>query len=795
LAMVLVVGLAGTCLAGAMYRNDSGAVARAVRIEFSEPAEITSMWPSFPQRDPQGPAAVIVLSGGEVAVGGWFSFTWRPDTARLVRIEWFASPPSSARPNLGFSDPKARPEVHGELLNPAFFAHPAYVMQGVSDRDKVFALPLHGVPELAFYPVLGDLPVSSLTWTFEVSHPEGIGTAIEDGMLYIWGHNPEWQGYGEVALHVSAPDGRKSWVAIPVVVFCGDRTLVNPQGKKDYFVPWGVILDINRILSTEEHMRQYNKPDLGLLDRTLRFSRWRPMEFRRDVDLASMWMNELVFPPWGQRTQLALVDVYLAELLGVGTDGVRMWNEYYIESREATDIRALYDLGASAGPTKRDHEEAYIVNEAHRLGMSVMVGVVVSVGSHGGEWTELYSASPRPLGEFLHNLSQLTLERLVFWAQLGVETVDLFPAVSSIHQYRNTAQQASALNQGIEDLAKMARRIYPGPLFHGTHHKPDFFPGQSSLRAPFWDSFDVIGLSGWALDPLADVARPSLAQMVLGWQDLIGQVFQPFQRYHNKPFLMWENGVVAVEGCAVHGLVCPLTDTYDPTKPSVGDMALYYHSHAIAFRQMEGYFGPGWYSYPVSPWYAGGRRETHTSTFRLKAEDVVQQIFLGYTRPQVIVIDGSFKDWEGGYVVIRDPQGDNRGPDDIVGVSYTQDETYLFFMVEYVSPPTDPANLDLLFDITGNRFPDLTLRLSNQHSRDRDWTSGGSLFTEGSATWTAVGVSDNIDSGNRIEIRLAKRFLEPYLRGPLLHVKVAHLSSEWRMHDETQWFPIRVESQ
>ncbi|MEW6217125.1 MAG: hypothetical protein AB1543_05535, partial [Candidatus Bipolaricaulota bacterium] len=67
---VLVAGLAGTCLAGAMYRNDSGAVARAIRIEFSEPAEITSMWPSFPQHDPQGPTTVVVLSGGELAAGG-----------------------------------------------------------------------------------------------------------------------------------------------------------------------------------------------------------------------------------------------------------------------------------------------------------------------------------------------------------------------------------------------------------------------------------------------------------------------------------------------------------------------------------------------------------------------------------------------------------------------------------------------------------------------------------------------------------------------------------------------------
>lgn len=87
---VLIVGVSAPCVAGARYRNDSGAVARAVRIEFSEPAEITSTYPSFPERDPQGPSKVIVLSGGEVPAGGWLSFSWRPETARVMKIEWLA---------------------------------------------------------------------------------------------------------------------------------------------------------------------------------------------------------------------------------------------------------------------------------------------------------------------------------------------------------------------------------------------------------------------------------------------------------------------------------------------------------------------------------------------------------------------------------------------------------------------------------------------------------------------------------------------------------------------------------
>ena len=103
-SLVAVFVTAATCLAGAMYRNDSGAVARAVRIEFSEPAEITSMWPSFPQRDPQGPATVIVLSGGEVPAGGWFSFTWRPQSAGIVQIGWHQSASTAGSPEAAHED-------------------------------------------------------------------------------------------------------------------------------------------------------------------------------------------------------------------------------------------------------------------------------------------------------------------------------------------------------------------------------------------------------------------------------------------------------------------------------------------------------------------------------------------------------------------------------------------------------------------------------------------------------------------------------------------------------------------
>jgi len=787
LAVALAVGLAGTVLAGAMYRNDSGAVARAVRIEFSEPAEITSMWPSFPQRDPQGPATVIVLSGGEVPAGGWFSFTWRPDAARVVKIEWFASPPSSARPNLGFSDPKAKPEVHGELLNPAFFAHPAYVMQGLSERDRIFALPLRGVPELAFYPVLGDLPASSLTWTFVLSYPEGIGAAIEDGTLYIWGSSAEWQGYGEVELHVSAPDGRSGYVAIPVTVFCTDRTLVNPLGKKDYFVPWGMILDINRVLSVEDHMRQYNKPDLGLLDRTLRFSRWRPMEYRKDVDLETFWDNELSSGgEWSQHSQFALVDVLFMDLLHLGFNGVRFSNQYFIANRTSPVILPIYHLSHLPGVTKQPDEEAYLVCEAHRLGLSVLAGNYVAVGN-SQEWGEIFESCPTPRDVFYDNYMAINRSSLVRWTALGVDAVDTCVQLSTICYSRYSEAEARQISGAISRIAADARQHYPGPLYHDTGIGLDFFPGTPALQAPFWTEFDILGISAWGVD-LTGSPTDELDLLVSGWRRVIRSIIEPFVARFDRPVLLKDASCFSVTGCANYGFMCAVTPFFDPRAFSRTATEDYFRAVHMAFREVEGFYGPGWARYTLSR-YQGGIHSP-SAEFRLKIDDVLQEMHLGRVSPRVVQIDGIYDDWRSEYLVGEDPKGDAAGPFDILRFWATHDPEYLYLRVDYAVLPDTPSILDIDLDVDGDGRPDLRLPLNNIWTPYNDW-GGHQAIRLPHPPYTQLGIVDCINSGNSLECRTAKRFLQPFTAGPSLWVRLRHYDmSSQQLSDETRWYRV-----
>lgn len=172
------------------------------------------------------------------------------------------------------------------VINLYYFQHPAHVMQGAADLGAVYALPLRGIPELRTGYVAEDPDGGQLTWDVTTSNPS-IGAGFQDEILHIWGTDPGWSGQGNVTLTVTNENALTDSVAIPVTVFRDDKTLINAEGKRDYLVPWSPQLDINRILSVEEHMRTYKK-DEGQLDRSIHWSRWKRMEYRQDVDFITL---------------------------------------------------------------------------------------------------------------------------------------------------------------------------------------------------------------------------------------------------------------------------------------------------------------------------------------------------------------------------------------------------------------------------------------------------------------------------------------------------------------------------
>jgi hypothetical protein len=772
LLVSLIVG------AGEVITNDTGEDATGLRVSFSTPVLITAFGDILTSVDPQMLAFGFVFSGGTVEPWESHWFNYAPTTARVMETEWLASIPTAPQ-GLPLEQLSPRPLVTGALLNPEFFTHPAYVIQGTSDRDSVCAMPLDGIEELSLYPIIGGVDPESVAWSLDVSDSDGIGAGIEDGILYIWGNDPAWAGYGEVILQATLGDAVSS-VAIPVTVFREDKTLINAEGRKDYFVPWSPELDINRILSVEEHMQTYNK-DEGDLDRSIQWSMWRRMEFEKAVELATFWENEKSSNGvWPRASQFILVDVLLRDLQYLGVKSISFFNEYYIESGEDPNIVPLHYQNLP-GPTKDPEEEAYIINEAHRLGIAVTTGNFVSIGNEG-EWAELFYASPHPLSTFFSNFVTLNDTSIRHWTSLGVDCIEPSPVLASMNKFDNTEAEALVIDDSIARIADRARELYPGPLFHGSGYGVELFPGEPLATAPFHQHFDIIGMGGWNLPQLTRYSSSTLAQLISGWQSLEREVLLPFQEKWNKPLLLWEVGCPSVRGCSNYGAVCIQLPFYETADQSVEDMSDFFRSNVLALTDTEGFYGTRWSWFPLSRYDTGAVKDRGMN-FRGKIEDAIQEAFLGQVVPREIEIDGCIEDWDLIGSLGSDATGDSLGPNDLINIRFTSDRDYLYFLIEYAAAPSGYLSLQL--DLTGDSVHDVGVLLANTED---DWWWNEMIYP--ATNGPIVGFADAMNADNAVEVRVPIPFLAPLQTGERILLKVTHSSGTWRLEDQTEWFSL-----
>lgn len=123
-----------------------------------------------------------------------------------------------------------------------------------------------------------------------------------------------------------------------------------------------------------------------------------------------------------------------------------------------------------------------------------------------------------------------------------------------------------------------------------------------------------------------------------------------------------------------------------------------------------------------------------------------------------ISIDGAFGDW-GAITSITDPSGDGSGVD-FTGLSATDDQNYLYLLLQYQGN-ADPAKTVLLFnsDRRGNTGDPAAVG-GGFHGADYKWEAGN-FYKYQDGDWAeSPGTVVMKFSGNRLELRIAKRDLE-----------------------------------
>jgi len=664
-------------------------------------------------------------------------------------------------------------------INGYYFKQPAYVMQGVGDTNAIYALPLKGIPELGTGNVSEDPDGGELTWSVTTSDP-GIGAEFQDEGLCIWGADADWSGYGEATLMVTDAEGMSDSITIPVTVFRDDKTLINAEGKKDYFVPWSPQLDVNRILSVEEHMRKYNK-DEGNLDRTIQWSRWRQMEYLKDATFSTFWPLDLNEPGafWPLEAQYALVDVLLFELRDVGFDTVRIKDPYYTFGSTATEFHPVYD-NFNAGVSKRPEESQYVIDEAHRLGMKVVMSnwIGIDTRSTDGVYIETWQATPDPVDSYWRNYQTLMMTSMQVWQNLGVDIAAIADSLELVRP-RTSANMAKT-SDWFEEIARSARQYYEGPLTCFTSCQ--WLPGEYIDEAPFWSAIDVLAPAiNDDYKPHVQSFDPTLEELIVAWNRLIRNYFQPFQQRYNKPFLAYHAGCLPIDGGAMWGVQLP---GHYPARMSIQYVDLqeqrdWYESVLESFSEMEGFFGLGTFWYDFTHWMLGGVNDINMTPRLKPAEAFLSESFGGVAAERMIMLDGDLSDWDGIGVSIEDPAGDNRfHGDDLIRVQGFQDDAYLYCAIQYTALPA--GGLTVWLDTGGDNNWDFSIGIGPIQGTEEAWMGNvGDKDLPG----RAVGVADVASRENCLEVRLHRRYIYGY-SGPI-SIRVTDANAAWTGDDDS----------
>jgi hypothetical protein len=522
------------------------------------------------------------------------------------------------------------PVVTGDLLNPLYFAHGACVMQGVEDRDKVFTMPLLGIPELSFTPTVEDIDPADVTWGIQMTSPVGVGAEISDGVLYIWGDNPSWSGHGEVVLTGVTSDGRSGSVALPVAVFRTDKTLVNPDGKKDYFVPWSPQLDINRILSVEEHMRVYGKADDSLLDRSVRFSPWRQVLEMHDISVSGDWPSSSGLSRQGIWMR---VDETYAELRRIGCDTVNLWRGYSMPAPDSPIPVENLEEWFPGGPSLTEEEALYVINEAHLQGLQVILSPNVAEAAHQYRYFE-----PPVLTRWFAEYARLIHANARLAQRTGVEIMEMANnLVTDAFRWPVYANRFSLWNGWMGQILQDLRAAYDGPVSHCASR---YHVDEEVSHLALYGAVDFLNLNG-GFGQLATTLDPTLAEVETNLRSQQRAYYSMYAEF-GKPMIAYEVAMTSYDGSLRDWDTtgwAPEGASYDPTEQALLFEAWF--STRRAFPSIYSYGLFCWGFWPAS----GGYGEVGHSARLKPAEAAIAAEFSNPEPPGGISIDGTLDDW------------------------------------------------------------------------------------------------------------------------------------------------------
>lgn len=218
----------------------------------------------------------------------------------------------------------------------------------------------------------------------------------------------------------------------------------------------------------------------------------------------------------------------LRQLAATGANSVTFTFMWFMPDPHSSTIRRTQQ-------TATDGSLIWAINEAHSLGLSVLLNPHVEVES--GEWRALID--PADPNAWFANYAAL----INYYADLaraqGVAGLCVGAELISMSTNRAYEAQWRALIAG-------ARQRFGGALTYSANWGSGIY--EEFGRVPFWDALDYLGISAYF--PVSDTNSPTVAQMVQRWNEWRAIKIEPFQQQWNKPVVFTEVGYRSVDGAA-----------------------------------------------------------------------------------------------------------------------------------------------------------------------------------------------------------------------------------------------------
>lgn len=290
-------------------------------------------------------------------------------------------------------------------------------------------------------------------------------------------------------------------------------------------------------------------------------------EMQKGFSYATWWPGNYSTPD---------ADLALARLADTGVTWVSVIVTQYQDNVNTTAI------GPTEG-TPTDADVVHVIDEAHRLGLKVMLKPHVDLWNdpahwrgeiglnfNAAQWTNWF-ASYRT---FINHYADLADAHGVEQFAVGVE---LSGTEAQAAQWRTT-------------IAGVRAR-FNGPITYAANHSGD----ETSLT--WWDAVDLIGVDAYY--PLSTVNNPTPNQLAAAWEPIV-DLLADLAAEWDKPIIFTEVGYRSIDGANKHPWDWQIDGTVD-----LAEQADLYQAALAAVYDEPWFAGAYWWNWDVDPLQGG----------------------------------------------------------------------------------------------------------------------------------------------------------------------------------------------